>query len=242
MDKEYRVAVCNDELYFKRRIKELLMRYFHRKHRSLRVDIFPSGEVFLENREKANQYAALFLDITRKENHGLETAYEIRKYNKNLPIVFVADTMDYVLEGYKVDAIRYIMKNQLESLFDECMDAVMEKIQHYSIKEQSFFVCGDCLLDPDKIVYLESNLHKVSFYMCGDYDGKRDLAVYDKLDTIENELSDDSFLRIHKSYLVNMKYIKKISGYFVYLCTGDKLPASKSLYKQAREKFSLYKG
>lgn len=89
---------------------------------------------------------------------------------------------------------------------------------------------------------MESNLHKVYFNMCEDYDGKRDLAVYDKLDNIENELSQYSFLRVHKSYLVNMKYIKKISGYFVYLSTGDKLPASKSLYKQVQKKFLLYKG
>jgi len=242
MDKEYCVAVCNDEVYFRRCIKELLIRYFHRRQESLIVDVFSSGEAFLENREKMNRYVALFLDLEMKGISGLETAYEIRKYNKNMQIVFVADTMDYVFEGYKVEAVRYIMKNQLESLFDECMDAVMEKIQRYSIKEQRFLVCGDCLLDADKIVYMESNLHKVYFNMCGDYDGKRDLAVYDKLDNIENELSKYSFLRVHKSYLVNMKYIKKISGYFVYLYTGDKLPASKSLYKQVQKKFSLYKG
>ena len=147
MDKGYCVAVCNSEIYFRRCIRELLIRYFHRKQEKIIVDAFPSGEAFLVNREKTNRYIALFLDIEMEGISGLETAYEIRKYNKNIQIVFVADTMDYVFEGYKVDAIRYIMKNQLESLFDECMDAIMEKIQRYSIKEQHSFLCGDCLLD-----------------------------------------------------------------------------------------------
>ncbi len=66
--------------------------------------------------------------------------------------------------------------------------------------------------------------------------------IYEKLDAVEEKLSGSGFLRIHKSYLVNMKHIRKISNYIATLDTGVELPVPRRKYQSVKEEFVAYKG
>lgn len=66
--------------------------------------------------------------------------------------------------------------------------------------------------------------------------------IYEKLDWVEEKLSGFHFLRIHKSYLVNMKHIRKINNYTAFLDTGEELPVPRSRFRAAKETFVAYKG
>ena len=88
---------------------------------------FTSGLEFCSDDNNLQQYDIIFLDIGMKEMNGMETAYAIREKNQNVDIVFITIMMDYALEGYRVDAVRYILKDDLESLLPECMDTILQK-------------------------------------------------------------------------------------------------------------------
>ena len=66
--------------------------------------------------------------------------------------------------------------------------------------------------------------------------------LYDKLDAVEERLQGYGFLRIHKSYLVNMRHIRRISNYRAFLDTGEELPIPRLRYQSVREAFVAYKG
>ena len=66
--------------------------------------------------------------------------------------------------------------------------------------------------------------------------------LYERLDTIEKVLSDHEFLRIHKSYLVNMKHIRKLCNYSILLVTGEELPIPRLRFQTVKEQFVTYKG
>ena len=66
--------------------------------------------------------------------------------------------------------------------------------------------------------------------------------IYSKLDVLERQLEGHSFLRIHKSYLVNMRHIRKVSNYMVFLDTGEELPVPRSRFQSVKESFVDYKG
>jgi len=66
--------------------------------------------------------------------------------------------------------------------------------------------------------------------------------IYDKLDSVERNLEGYGFLRIHKSYLVNMKHIRKISNYIVSLDTGEELHVPRLRFQAVKEGFVAYKG
>ena len=109
-------------------------------------------------------------------------------------------------------------------------DAVMEKMK---IAQVSFsFMEGERKLYTDNILYVESRKHKsVFFYMEAEI---VKYQIYEKLDWVEEKLSGFHFLRIHKSYLVNMKHIRKINNYTAY--TLERLPRKGNGDKDGPEK------
>ena len=140
MDLKLRVAICDDEKYFREEIKRLVEQYLKEKKIIFCIDLFTSGLEFCSDDNNLQQYDIIFLDIGMKEMNGMETAYAIREKNQNVDIVFITIMMDYALEGYRVDAVRYILKDDLESLLPECMDTILQKKQE---REMEFpFVGG----------------------------------------------------------------------------------------------------
>ena len=67
-------------------------------------------------------------------------------------------------------------------------------------------------------------------------------SLYEKLNKIDENLQKYKFIRIHQSYLVNMKHIVSIRNYKALLDNNEELPMSKAKFKEAKEAFIEYKG
>jgi len=233
-----RIAICDDEQFYREKIQILLRRYFEKCDLPYEISAFASGEDFLEQCENRAKYDIVFMDISMEELDGMQTAQQIRAFHSDTDIVFVTAFLDYALEGYKVNAIRYILKDTLDGAVAECMDAILRRRKTAQVTFS--FMEGEKKLYTDNILYVESRKHKsVFFYM---ETGIVNYQIYDKLDAIEEKLSGCGFLRIHKSYLVNLKHIRKISNYTVMLGTGEELPVPRPRYQAVKEAFVEYKG
>lgn len=92
----------------------------------------------------------------------------------------------------------------------------------------------------EDILYVESNLHKLIFHMAGNPDRK--YTMYEKLDSIEDLLHDAGFCRIHKSCLVNLRYVEHVERYKAELLNGSSLAISKSRYIHTRDEWICYRG
>lgn len=172
------------------------------------------------------------------ETDGIRTAERMRAFHSETYLVFVTAFINYVLEGYKVDAVRYIMKDTLDTAVEECMDAILQKMH---VSQVSFcFLEGERKLYTDNILYVESRKHKVIFYYMESE--MRTYEMYEKLDRIEIALDGYSFFRVHKSYLVNMKHLRSVNNYRAELDTGEELPIPRSKYQAVKEAFVAYKG
>lgn len=95
------------------------------------------------------------------------------------------------------------------------------------------FVEGDKKLRIEDIMYIESSRHKVFFHTT-----KGIYSIYKKLNEIEMELSEFDFLRIHQSFLVNMRYIHKINSYILTLKNGKELSVPKSRYQEVKKQYA----
>lgn len=232
------IAVCDDEQFYREKIQTLLKKYCKKHALECIVQLYCSGEEFLAQKENRVKYDIIFMDIDMKGSDGIQTAMQIRQFQSDTYLVFVTAFVDYALEGYKVNAVRYIMKDTVEASIAECMDAILRKMQIAQV--QFPFIEGERKLYTDNILYVESRRHKsIFYYMESDI---MNYQIYDKLDTIERKLSGYGFLRIHKSYLVNMKHIKKISNYEVFLDTDEILPVPRMKYQSVKAAFVEYKG
>ena len=150
--------------------------------------------------------------------------------------------LEFTLEGYKVDAVRYILKNNVnfsEQVY-ECMDAISMKMNYVVQKKTFNFNEGTRNISLERLLYIESRLHKLEFHIMEDKLNR--YSLYGTLNDMERELADDAFVRIHQSYLVNMKYIVNVSRYKAELNNGVRLEIPKARYRQVEETFVAYRG
>ena len=236
------IAICDDEKYFRNEIENILITYLENCGIGYRIDAFKSGEDFSLLGIEMLKYDIVFLDINMDQMNGLETAEKIREQSKDVYIVFVTAYMDYTLEGYKVDAVRYILKNNntLKSAVIESMDAIRNKMNYSVLLKEFEFREGRRKVSPEHILYIESNLHKLTFFVMEDSINK--YTMYKKLDELEAELKEAGFLRIHQSYLVNCIHVKKVVRYILTMDNGAELSIPKSRYNEVLKSVAEYKG
>ena len=232
------IAVCDDEKFYREKVQKLLENYLSGYKINYTIQLFSSGEEFLQENENKVKFDIVFMDINMSRMDGIRTALQMRSVHSHTYIVLITAFIQYALEGYKVDAVRYIMKDTLDSALDECMDTILKKMQLSRINFS--FLEGEKWLYTDNIFYVESQRHKAVYIYL---DEKiENYHIYEKLDVIEERLSGYGFLRIHKSYLVNMKHICRISNYAVYLDNGEELSVPRLKYQAVKEEFVAFKG
>lgn len=237
-----KIAICDDESQFRKHIREILVDYLENKGSLYEIDEFESGKDFIKLGIEFAKYNIVFLDINMDEMDGMETAQRIREINNEIFIVFVTAFVNYAFEGYQVDATRYILKNNvnLSELIAESMEAISKKMNYVVKKEKFDFIEGEKTVSLDRLLYIESRLHKLEFYIIEDK--LRKYTLYGKLDELEEKLRGNDFVRLHKSYLVNMKYIEKVKRYEVLLSNGIILGVPRARYKFLEETYAAYKG
>ena len=231
----FRIAICDDEEYYREYMQRIVKDYFQRKGNSCQIHLFSCGGDFCANAE-AVDFDILFLDIGMEGQNGMDTAYEIRKRGLDMEIVFVTAFRDYVFEGYKVGAVRYILKTELEKEVSECLDAILKNHKREERSVCFSFVKGQREILLSDLYYVESKAHKLVFKV-----GSDELAMYDVLDHVEERLSEQYFIRCHQSYLVNLEHIVQIKGYRLYLSDGTEIPVSRTRYQETKKQLLHYK-
>lgn len=236
------IAVCDDESHFREKIEECIVDYMFRNDILFHIDKFSSGKEFTRLGIEMLRYNIVFLDINMDEIDGLEVAKLIREISNETFIVFVTAYVNYTLDGYKVDAIRYLLKdnNNFQNTLDECINAIINKLNYKVVKKEFQFNEGVKEISLEKILYIESRLHKLEFHIMES--GLKTYTIYGTLNQIQKELEGNGFVRIHQSYLVNLKYIRKIIRYKAILNNGVSLVIPKARYKDVKDTFIMYQG
>ncbi len=235
-----RIAICDEEHGFCQRLEGYISNCMKNDGISYHIDTFNQGERFAALGIGMAQYTVVFLDVKMSKLDGIDIARKIRKISKEIFVVFVTANENYALEGYKVDAVRYILKGaeNLQNEINECMNAIIEKLNYQIVRKQFKFSEGTREIALDRLLYIESRLHKLEFHVAEDE--MKIYTMYEILDKVANELENDNFIRIHQSYLVNLKYIKAVQRYKVILDNGVELMIPKARYMVVKDGFWEY--
>ncbi len=236
------IAICDDESHSREIVKKKIKEYMMKKGIVFHIDMFSSGKEFTALGIEMLQYHIVCLDINMDEMNGITVAKRIREISNEVFIVFVSAYVNYILEGYKVDAIRYILKNNtnFQSSINECMEAIIEKLNYKVVMETFRFNEGTKEISLGRILYIESRLHKLEFHVMEE--NLKIYTMYETLNEAENKIKNNNFIRIHHSFLVNIKYIKSIKRYRVLLSNEMELAIAKVRYKYVKDAFIVYQG
>lgn len=237
-----KIAICEDDKFYIEKEKQIIKSYFEEKDLSYELYLFNSGVELIKD-YRVN-YDIIFLDISMDEMNGLEVANILRKKGTSACIVFLTAYAEYSIEGYKVDAHRYLLKNSenIEELLYECLSSALDKLQITENKIDFDVQGGVLTVSPAQIVYAESNAHRVFLYILENTGDLKEYYMYDRLDNIQEKIENFGFIRIHQSYLINRDYMKNVCRYKVELINGISLGVSKKYYKELEDYYIRMRG
>ena len=230
------IFICDDDRKDLDRLTELMKHYAEDNRLDVKIYDFDNGMDCLDAIVK---YVPdiIFLDINMEDMDGLKIAEKIRERNENVPIIFVTAYINYAIDGYRVRANRFLVKDDLDKTFTECMDDICRQLRKKG--KNMLFPCveGDVDIRLSEIIYIETTGHKSTIHL-----KERDYQIYESMDDLEEKLGSYGFMRVHQSFMVNMKHIRNINNYMLILDTGAEIKIPKARYKQVRQERALYVG
>lgn len=230
-----RIAVCDDENavceYLRAAVTDLLAQ----ADLDGSVTVFPDGEPLAAAYEAgAADFDLIFLDITMKTCDGLTAAKRVREVDRDVMIVFISASGEYVFSGYEVRAFRYLLKPELKNGFAGVFRDCLRELTGANEAAFSYQSGGETRkIAARDILYFESDRRKVTVHTAG---GRTD-SFYGKLDAVEETLKKHDFVRCHQSFLVNARRITAVRTGSLSLSDGTSLPVSKHRAKETNEAF-----
>lgn len=233
------IAVCDDEENIRIYLKKLIKK----QDVPCRVMEFSSGDEVLRfwEREDRDQLDLLFLDITMDGTDGMGTAEQIRVWKEERKeslwgsrplVIFVTGYPEYMPKAFSVNAFQYLVKPIDEKEFEEVFARAVRECHCLDRKKNTeprelLVRRGNITrnVPVDKIYYIESSNRKIILFLQDE-----EIEYYGKISEMEGELRK-GFFRIHKGYLVNMKYVEGYSRTEVFMKNGRDLLISKYKYK-----------
>lgn len=235
MPNSINIAICDDEEVQVDLLKKYVNSWAKRTNRKVNIDKFYSGDAFQFSWSMDRRCEILLLDIEMSGINGVDLARQIREEDEIIKIIFITAIPDHIQEGYDVDAINYLIKPIEESKLGQCLDRAVEKIPK---EEKTILVNQDgeiIRIIQDEILYIEAFSHSVEINL-----GDGRYIIRESIGKIEEELDKGMFIRCHRSYIVGIKHIKKISRTDIELDNKDIIPVSRRRYSKTNMAFIDY--
>ncbi len=179
------------------------------------------------------QVDAIFLDINMPDLNGLDFAKSMQDHGKGPIMVFTTAYSEYAIEGYKANAVGYLLKPYS---FDEFETAAQKVKDIMEIRHQS---SAEVSADPnDNVIYVKSDykivriaissiryIEAMSEYLRISCDDKeKPVIVLLSMKKIEEHLPTSTFMRIHRSYIINLNKIREVKKNHVVIEGGTSMP------------------
>lgn len=208
------------------------------------VTVFPDAASFLFARE--DQHFDLYLlDIVMPGLDGLSLAKKLRQAGDETPIIFVTAERDYVFAGYKVAAVDYLLKPiERTELWQ-----VLERVERTLTVERPSLLLerrGEKLsVYVEQIVAVEVQDKDLIYSLWQAQTGSEQLTVRGSLQELEAELHElgfgQTFLRCHRSFLVNLAYVQKILKSELVMQDGQRIPLARNRRQELLETYLKFR-
>ena len=226
-----RIAVCDDEELFRIEFKAVLDKLLINSEYD--IDTFSDGEN-LYRAFLSSPYDLVFLDIEMPGIDGITLAKRLRADSENVIIVFLTSHIEYALEGYEVNALRYLTKPVDTTKLREVLryiDDRKKKSSQIMIKEDG----EEIIIDLNDILYMEAMDKNVRIVTSvKEYITRYNIGDY------EEELKNNGFFRIHRGYLISLSRVRKITNNAVILDNDVSLPVSRSNMRALKDALYAY--
>ena len=219
-----KIAICDDDAAQRAFIAEIVTAWARKCRHPVELKEYTDAKSFLFHYEEEKDFDILLLDVEMPEVSGIELAKTVRRENAAVQIIFITGFYEYFSDGFDVSALHYLIKPADAAKLNPVLDKAVHNL-HY--RQRSVLLStadGDIKVSLADILYVESeNVYVLVHTPEATYRTRISLAKF-------AESLDETFFKVHRSYIVGLKYIKKITRNEVTMINGDTVPISRGLY------------
>ena len=223
------IAICDDDNSQINALKKMLTEW----NSNTTINEYNSAEQFLFNYPDVS-CDLLLLDIEMGGMNGMELAKELRAKGDMLPIIFITGFSKYIGDGYDVEALHYLLKPMDKEKLFQVLDRY---VCRHKPDNRIILPSGNesVLAASDDIVYLEAFGKKTQVIL---KNGKEIICTCGLSNA--SEKLGQGFVSCHRSYVVNIGAIRKISRTEITMDSGKKIPISRRSYDSVNRAFIDY--
>ncbi len=234
----YQAAIVEDNDEIRDYIKNTLAQSFNDSNVPVAFDTFSSGDRFLSMYEDHYHYDVIFLDIEMPGINGIDLCRKIRQMTPEALVIFISNKEELVFQTFEVQPFRFIRKSAYKESLPRLTAAIIEKWNAVSNDMIYIEEAGSKSLfsfSVSQIMYIEAQRK-----LCRIVTTTGETSIQMKLMDAEEMLKDRKFIKIHRSYVVNSKYIAGIGRTSVILRNKEELPVSRGKSEEIKQLYLMY--
>ena len=229
-----KIAICDDEQNQIEYLSGVVSAWASKNRHVVELKTYSSAKSFLFDYSEEKDFDILLLDIEMPGMTGVELAKTVRKENSTVQIVFITGYYEYFSDGFDVSALHYLIKPADERKLLPVLDRAVSNLNYRQRAVLLTSPDGDVKVSLADICYVESeNVHVAVHTVSGVYRSRISLAKF-------AEQLDETFIKVHRSYIVGLKYVKKISRTDITMLNGDLVPISRGMYDEVHAALIKY--
>lgn len=239
------IAICDDDKRDGKIIEALVKDYMSREPIPYEIDRFKSGEELLK---ASKTFDLMFLDIALGGMNGIQVGKTIRESNRNVKIIYTTSYKQFCKQAVnRVHAFAYLVKpvtkDNIHRQLDEILPCIQEEhdkketvaFEIMEITEEGELECRIQDFEVKDIFYFEYFNRKIKMKL-----EKEEYFFKDKMKNLTDKMQIHNFETCHQCFLVNLRHVKKIKGYEVFLNNNDKVPVSQKRSAEFRKKLNTF--
>lgn len=238
MEKEMRIAACDDDANFLQELSGLLSKYGEENGCNIEYKTYTNPLELVAQIEKGMHYDVILLDVFMPGINGIQCAKDIRTFDSFVKIIFLTSSSEFAVESYSVRAYQYLLKPiQKENLFltlrllEKEADTVEKNILVFKSKT------GITKIALSKLEYCEVINRKIMLHLINGEECECNL----RMNELEEKLTAyGMFLKPHRSFLVNMDHIHTLATHSIIMGCGVKIPVPREKYAQIKQIYMEY--
>jgi DNA-binding LytR/AlgR family response regulator len=237
----YSAAICEDNKISLEYISSKIKIEFARLGCDLNIENYIDGLQLLDSVESGKTYDLLFLDIAIPSLNGIDLCKKLKSLYEKSMVIFISNKEELVFQTFEVRAFRFIRKNHFNRELQKLAEDILQELRKTNSDSFQTFETrkGDTYsFNLKSILYVEA----FGKQCCVVTDRDKRFVKYSFAD-FEKILVDYQFIKVHRSYIINYRFIYAIKNDYVILDNNQQIPISRKRLKEVKSEYiKLIKG
>lgn len=229
-----KMAIVDDEEYILDAVQKYAGNQKEKVWDMVEIQTFGSAEEFLKRLDWGENYHIIFTDISLPGMSGVELGRIIKEKCSDAYLIFLTSHTEFAVQSYEIEAYQYILKQDMQKRIPAVLEKILNKIFKDGIQYRFIGTKSDVQkVHYADIIYIykkKENKYVIYVTVKGEYEERITLKE------LEKELNSPEFIMAERGYIINARYVEKISGSTIYMNNGKEIAVSRARCSEVKQR------